>query len=1095
MKTNYKTKFIIFFLLTGIGIFFPVDVFGAFKVWNGGSGDWSVAGNWTPNGVPAAIDSVSIPQGNIVTISTNVGSIHKIQLNGKLTISAEGSLNVEQYSEVKTKAIFDLNGGELVNNGTLTIKQTMANTTTVVLQFSENISRDDKFTNSGILTIDNLGSSNDATTGRCVSFNQTSSTRTSRLTMGGTMILNVKTSTRFIEVQGGKAELLGTAIIGSDSDFKNWRFIHMNATGTTLTIAATANITLYSGFNNANGIINVQTIANGNCNFINNGKLTFYGGSATIGCAININPQASSTTATNATFTNAGTITIEGNFPTGSIFLSGTGFAGSVSTFINSGTLDITNTSTAATAAALRASTTGPVSTFNNTGIATFNSSTATVYCLLYGNGNSIFNNTGAVTVKRPISGYGSTTACIINNNTGGVFNFDVASSSVSAVNSQYRILFKNDDGTIKGRGRFSSGTFVTMTGTIDPGIGTGIGVFIISDATYNLTGTCMLNLNGKATAGSDYDQIVFSYNSAGAFTIDPTASIEVTTGGSYIPTHLDNIPLITSYVGRVNTFTPANITKPVNWIMDYSTTNASLKYLAPSLSVTASTNVSTLGDLTNTDLTLNPGNQLTLDATTTIKSIIALPGSKITLSSGSPTINGLTLQSDASGTATFIDNNNVLPQIISATVQQYLSSARNWYLTSPISGATVPTGQTYYSYDETGGNTGFTGSATAYWVAVPQSTLIDPMKGYIAQPAATTTKSYTGTLNSGTQTIELTRTNSASKPGFNLVANPYPSYLDWQMVDTAATNILSTVWYRTKTADGDYTFDTYNGGLLVATSNGENTVTKLIPPMQAFWVRIKSGFTGGTLTFDNTMRKHVDNVGNKFKAPALSETQLVRLRVSNGANSDETLICFNPKATNGYDSYDSPKMSNNSASIPEIYTQAGTEKLVINGMTSVQYDTEFPLGFTTGQVNDFSISNTEMTNFEVGTRVILKDKLLNTETELGEGVIYSFSSQPTTPTTDRFSVLFRAPSLSTGFESTENHNAQVFVNAANQITIIAIEKSNYAIFNTLGQNIKEGLTVSNRTSINNKFESGMYLVTVTKHGKSFSTRVVLNGK
>jgi hypothetical protein len=70
---------------------------------------------------------------------------------------------------------------------------------------------------------------------------------------------------------------------------------------------------------------------------------------------------------------------------------------------------------------------------------------------------------------------------------------------------------------------------------------------------------------------------------------------------------------------------------------------------------------------------------------------------------------------------------------------------------------------------------------------------------------------------------------------------------------------------------------------------------------MQAFWVRVKPAVlqtdTTGILSVYNTMRSH-SSVDNKMKSPAQknSEQKLLRLKISNDANSDETLLA---KTTN----------------------------------------------------------------------------------------------------------------------------------------------------------------------------------------------------
>ncbi|MBV5342829.1 hypothetical protein JZU68_04170, partial [bacterium] len=56
-----------------------------------------------------------------------------------------------------------------------------------------------------------------------------------------------------------------------------------------------------------------------------------------------------------------------------------------------------------------------------------------------------------------------------------------------------------------------------------------------------------------------------------------------------------------------------------------------------------------------------------------------------------------------------------------------------------------------------------------------------------------------------------MTRTIGKSNEGFNLVANPYPSYLDWKMVSAANSGLLTTAWFRTKNGTGDYIFATVN--------------------------------------------------------------------------------------------------------------------------------------------------------------------------------------------------------------------------------------------------------------------------------------------
>jgi len=479
--------------------------------------------------------------------------------------------------------------------------------------------------------------------------------------------------------------------------------------------------------------------------------------------------------------------------------------------------------------------------------------------------------------------------------------------------------------------------------------------------------------------------------------------------------------------------------------------------------------------------IAIQNGHEITVAANATSSDLTINSGGKLTLNSGySLGITGnLAINSDVdngTGTVKDLNANGGLTVSGSTNVQQYISSSatgvtgRNWYISSPLTAATsstitTATGNGLVYYD-----------GTTNWPAA--GTTMDVMKGYIAvSPAQNTTINFNGgTLNTGAQSV----TNLPL--GFNLVGNPYASYVDF--AQSTITGITNSIWYRSK-KQGSYNFHTYNvtGGISI------NDGTAIIPPMQSFWIKTTSATN--TLGFTNAMRSHQDQsiISNRLKAPKVSTQQLLRLRVSNTANSDETVIYFNPDAQNVLDEFDSQKMFNSINDVPEIFTKNGTSNLVINGMNSIPYDTEIPLGFVTGETGSFSLAATEFKNFEAGTRLLLKDKNTpNTEVEISNGLAYNFSSQASTPTTDRFSLIFRAPRVTTGIDNSTKLNTQVFVNAANQITIIAPEKSNFAIYNTVGQLIETGELNTERETRNNKLTAGVYVVKVNNQ----STRVIL---
>jgi hypothetical protein len=495
------------------------------------------------------------------------------------------------------------------------------------------------------------------------------------------------------------------------------------------------------------------------------------------------------------------------------------------------------------------------------------------------------------------------------------------------------------------------------------------------------------------------------------------------------------------------------------------------------SIAISSSGNISDQPVSSATILTVNSGAELTVNQNTEVSSITVAPGAKLTLNDGVTlsTTGSFTLQNSGTETASFVDNRtDVSPTAIAANVEQAITETnRNWYVAVPV------TGQTAAGITLSGAYVVKRNEGAVSWENVTGA--LTPGVGYIAIASASSgTTTWTlsgGNLNSGKVEVPVTR-SGASSVGFNLLGNPYASYLNWEQVlnlnATNATLLQPSIWYRTKVG-ASYAFQSYNstGRVAVPTST-----SGYIPPMQAFWVRANSA---GNVTFTNAMRSHGNGSSNVLKAPKSEIQPLVRLQLSNTQNSDEAVLYFNSNASNAVDNYDTYKMLESAtATKPEIYTQVESEKLVINGMTSIPYNVEIPIGIVTRQAGDFSIAVNELSNFEADSKVLLIDKLNPAfEVDLTSGTPYNFSAPETSATTDRFSLLFRAPGNTTSLNNTDKLRTSVYVNSANKITIIAPEKSNYSIFNSVGQLVDHGKTIDKIHVLNLNKNTGIFVVKV----------------
>jgi len=484
---------------------------------------------------------------------------------------------------------------------------------------------------------------------------------------------------------------------------------------------------------------------------------------------------------------------------------------------------------------------------------------------------------------------------------------------------------------------------------------------------------------------------------------------------------------------------------------------------------------------------------ELIIDQNVVVSKVIIAPGAKLTIKPNvTLTISGnLEIVSDPTGTGSLVDQGNTS---ISGTssVQQYLKPGRNWYIASPVSTANSSV------IKSTSGNKLWTNNeSTQTWDEIINSTTsLSTMTGYVANVSTIGNVTFTGSLNTGTKTINLSRTGTINTSrGFNLVGNPYPSCVNWEMA--TKTNLKPTIWYRTKNANNAYVFDTYNADLHIGTNNnGNGAVSQYIPPMQAVWTRVNTDGLAGSVTFDNTMRSHPTS--NILKSE--NEISNIRLNVSNDKNSDETIIVFNENASNSFDNYDSEKMFGTNKDLPELYTIADAEKLVINGLESFVKNSNIPLGFKTAKAGTFTISANEISGLE-GIPVILEDKLLNKTQDLTQTASYTFTSDSVNDTT-RFAIKLKADNgpyccglysdLENAVNTIDDNSITVFAKG-NSITINSTDINNgtASVFNLLGQEIITSEITGASTIITASIPAGAYFVKIEK-GKTVVTKKII---
>ena len=568
------------------------------------------------------------------------------------------------------------------------------------------------------------------------------------------------------------------------------------------------------------------------------------------------------------------------------------------------------------------------------------------------------------------------------------IFRIDGAVRSINSVSRNFSTVL--------------SGLSPTITANLDNALNTGQGVYL-RYTTNGWTNSTVVPMSGSGTSysaniptfavGTNVSYYVFTSGSNLSIAHEKADWYTINlhnNGGSNFQYTVATGPTYYQTAGNVD------FSSPTNWLVgDGSTwvnatsaptsTNIINIVTGNQLSISDARSISQLNIAANGTLLLQPTAQLTLSGA------VQNDGT-ITLENGATLVQGP--NSTLSGNGTY----NVKQTITGAGTTT--PTGRFWYLGSPVASASSAVFLSNANNILKRRN-----EQTSQWETVSTGNL-EVGKGYYLQAsngsasAGNITLTFSGgSLNNSPTASAITisglsRTAGQAFEGFNLVSNPYPSYLDWDAV--TRSNVGGTIWYRT--SDGsNMVFDTYvagaNGG--IGTSLNGSPVTKLIPPMQSFWVRVDANANPslnntGTLTFNNTMRSHFSALGGStagLKSTTNDRKLFLRMNLLQASKKDQIIVYVNDIATNGFDQFDGEKMMQ--AGMPQFYTSAAGKKITINGLNSAKKQQSLPITMelpTTG-VHSFMIEDLEISN----GLVWLEDKQEETMQALEPGTVYEF--------------------------------------------------------------------------------------------------------
>lgn len=332
-----------------------------------------------------------------------------------------------------------------------------------------------------------------------------------------------------------------------------------------------------------------------------------------------------------------------------------------------------------------------------------------------------------------------------------------------------------------------------------------------------------------------------------------------------------------------------------------------------------------------------------------------------------------IVVDADKNGIGSLVHNSDDVKAKVNCYVDNS-SISRNWsadwhFISSPVVNQTIesfiPTEENYdfYSWSEFNStwNNQKKDNSTTNEFYTDNGFDFAKGRGYLVAYENEGYKKFLGTLNNGDVTYPLSCSTDGEfvverYTGFNLLGNPYPSYIDWEAEGWTRDMLeLQTVWIYDDDVNNYITYTL--GG--VATNGG----SQYIAPCQGFFVK---ALTPGDFVMTNDIRTKSKSAFRKD-----NDENIFKVRVNGASGQDEIAVVIG-------DNDDVFKMFSLNESAPSLYINKG-----VDNYTVVYIDDEksLPLNFETESMSMFTISLSEAGNDF--TQIYLEDRLTGEKVNL----------------------------------------------------------------------------------------------------------------
>jgi hypothetical protein len=375
--------------------------------------------------------------------------------------------------------------------------------------------------------------------------------------------------------------------------------------------------------------------------------------------------------------------------------------------------------------------------------------------------------------------------------------------------------------------------------------------------------------------------------------------------------------------------------------------------------------------------------------------------------------------------------------------------------------------------------------------------------EGYQMGSASGSTLAFTGTVATSAQTQSVINNDGNGSGGrrWNLVANPFPSYLNLNTQAHATNNFLK-VNIDSGVIDSSfgylYGWDADGSGYTIYNNNASDGFTDYIAPGQGFFVAAASQ-SAANISFTTAMR--TTSGGDDFVSDRLAQSTWSRfyLRLYQDENfTSETQFYFDQGLSLGLDPGHDAGAPFEDILMSRLVEQDQGIGMAINAMGLSAFDEEtlIPLVLNRDAGVEFSISfEDSIIPEDVG--VYLEDTLLETLTDLRSE---DFTLTPESDLFDMGRFYLRIGNTSLGGNDLDESYISIYKAASDDFVTIEglsnVEKVNVQLFNIIGQEVLNTTLNSNQSTqrvSTSGLTTGVYVIRLQADSSVIAKKIIIN--